>query len=329
MRLALNMPLLDRSGAALDAAGIQRRARLMEREGFDGIWLGDSFSPGMTRPDPLMWLLVAAAATERIEVGTSILIVPLRDPVELAQRFLTLQQLTSGRFTVGVGSGSTRSNYEAVGRDFDGRFGKMKADLEAIRALCRGEHVGEAFLNPWPTAVPGPPVVIGAWHSGIWLKRAVEQYDGWMCSAGRTNLRTMREAIKKYRDLGGKRAIISSCMIDLTAPTTPLSEDDPFHLRCDPREAADRLHRVAELGFDDVLLVKQDHARSRILHGAPANALHFDDPGALSRSDEGKMKSIREAGRTLSIYESDYDDEELPLIRSLIEPDPRGPWETA
>ncbi|HXT94392.1 MAG TPA: hypothetical protein VN714_34590, partial [Trebonia sp.] len=119
------------------------------------------------------------------------------------------------------------------------------------------------------------------------------------------NLRTMKEAIKKYRDLGGKRAIISSCMIDLTAPTEPMSEDDPFHLRCDPKEAADRLHRVAELGFDDVLLVKQDHKRSRILHGAP------------------------EAGRTLSIYETDYDDEELPLIRSLLERDPRGPWESA
>src|SRR3984885_16251233 len=111
MRLALNMPLRDRGGAALDAAGIQRRAKLMEQEGFDGIWLGDSFSPGMTRPDPLMWLLVAAAATERIEVGTSILIVPLRDPVELAQRFLTLQQLPGGRFTAGGGSGSTRRKH--------------------------------------------------------------------------------------------------------------------------------------------------------------------------------------------------------------------------
>jgi Luciferase-like monooxygenase len=302
MRLALNMPLLDSGGAALDAAGIQRRAVAMEQAGFDGIWLGDSFSPGMTRPDPLMWLLVAAAATTRIEVGTSILIVPLRDPVELAQRLLTLQQLTGGRFTVGVGSGSTRNNYEALGRDFDTRFRQLNSDLEVIRALCRGEHAGQAFLNPWPTAVPGPPIVIGAWHSGIWLKRAVEQYDGWMCSAGRTNLRTMKEAIKRYRDLGGKRAIISSCMIDLTAPSTPMGEDDPFHLRCEPAEAADRLRRVAELGFDDVLLVKSDHARSRTLHG-PA-----------------------EPGRTLSIYESDYGHEELPLIRSLLEPDPRPPW---
>lgn len=55
-------------------------------------------------------------------------------------------------------------------------------------------------------------------------------------------------------------------------------------------------------GDDDALLVRQDHARSRILHGPP------------------------EAGRTLSIYESDYDDAELPRIRSLIERDPRRHW---
>jgi alkanesulfonate monooxygenase SsuD/methylene tetrahydromethanopterin reductase-like flavin-dependent oxidoreductase (luciferase family) len=302
MRLALNMPLLDQDGQALDLAGIQHRAQLMEKAGFDGIWLGDSFTPGMTRPDPLMWLLAAASATERIEIGTCILIVPLRHPVELAQRLLTLQQLTGGRFTLGVGAGSTKNNYDALGQDFDARFSTMKADLEQIRALCRGEHVGEAFLNPWPSAVPGPPIVVGAWHSGIWLKRSVESYDGWMCSAGRTNLRTMKDAIKRYRDLGGQRAIVSSCMVDLSAPTERLSDDDPFHLRCDPKEAASRLERLAELGFDDVLLVKSDHQRSKILHGQA------------------------EPGRTLSIYEADYREEEYEEIRSLLAPDLTRPW---
>jgi alkanesulfonate monooxygenase SsuD/methylene tetrahydromethanopterin reductase-like flavin-dependent oxidoreductase (luciferase family) len=302
MRLALNMPLLDRSGQALNLTGIQQRARRMEEAGFDGIWLGDSFSPGMTRPDPLMWLLAAASATERIELGTCILIVPLRHPVELAQRLLTLHQLTGGRFTLGAGAGSTQSNYDAFGLDFDTRFSAMKRDLETISALCRGERVGEAFLNPWPSAVPGPRIVIGAWHSGIWLKRAIDSYDGWMCSAGRTNLRTMKEAIARYRDLGGRRAIVSSCMVDLTAPTEPLTDDDPFHLRCDPKEAANRLERLAELGFDDVLLVKQDHRRSRILHGAA------------------------ESGRTLSIYESDYLDEEYDQIRGLLPRDESSPW---
>jgi hypothetical protein len=303
MRVALNMPLLDHDGVPLDAPGIAARARAMETAGFAGIWLGDSFTPGMTRPDPLMWLLVAAAATERIEVGTSILIVPLRDPVELAQRFLTLQALTHGRFTVGVGSGSTANNYEALGLDFDARFRRLNSHLTTIRALCNGEHVGSAFLNPWPSVVGGPPIVIGAWHSGIWLERAVRSYDGWMCSAGRTNFRTMKEAIARYRDLGGKRAIISSCMVDLSAPNAPLGDDESFHLRCGPEDAAERLHRVQELGFDDILLVKLDHTRSRLGH------------------------NDRDPGRTLSIYEADYRDGELDEIRALLPIDPRGPWD--
>lgn len=303
MRVALNMPLLDSAGVPLDATGIATRAKAMEDNGFAGIWLGDSFTPGMTRPDPLMWLLVAAAATERIEVGTSILIVPLRDPVELAQRFLTLQALTHGRFTVGVGAGSTQNNYEALGLDFDARFKRLNSHLKTIRALCNGEQVGDAFLNPWPSVTGGPPIVVGAWHSGIWLERSVRSYDGWMCSAGRTNFRTMKEAIARYRDLGGKRAIISSCMVDLSAPNAPLGDDESFHLRCGPEEAAERLHRVQELGFDDVLLVKLDHTRSRLGH------------------------ADREPGRTLSIYEADYRDGELEQIRSLLPVDPRGPWD--
>jgi luciferase-like monooxygenase len=114
MRIAINMPLQDSDGVPLDAKGIMRRARMVEDAGLDGIWMGDGISPNMTRPDALMWLLVACAATDRIEVGTSILQIPLRNPVELAQRFLTLQALTRGRFTVGVGAGSTKSNHDRV-----------------------------------------------------------------------------------------------------------------------------------------------------------------------------------------------------------------------
>jgi hypothetical protein len=227
----------------------------------DGIWMGDGLSPGMARPGALMWLLVACAATERIEVGTSILQIPLRNPVELAQRLLTLQALTRGRFTVGIGAGSTRSNHESVGVDFEQRFSLLKNHMDTIRRLCNGETVGTANLNPWPSVRGGPRFVVGAWYSGMWLKRAAQEYDGWMSSAGRTNLKTVAEAIQRYRDLGGKRATVSTCAVDLTAPTSPLGDDEPFHLRCAPAEATRRLQRLVDLGYDDILLVKADHAR--------------------------------------------------------------------
>jgi alkanesulfonate monooxygenase SsuD/methylene tetrahydromethanopterin reductase-like flavin-dependent oxidoreductase (luciferase family) len=282
MRIGINMPFMDAEGDPLDAAAIARRAQAVEAAGLEGIWLGDSFSPGMTRPDPLMWLLVAATATSRIEVGTSILIVPLRHPVELAQRLLTLEALTRGRFTLGAGAGSTRSNYEALGLDFDRRFELLEGHLAEMKRLCAGEVVGQADLNPWPRVRGGPRILIGAWRSQIWLRRAAERYDGWMCSAGRTNLATMREALQRFRDLGGRRALVSTCMVDLRAPTTRMSEDDAFHLRCAPDQARERLRQLADLGFDDVLLVKADHTRR------------------------------------LSIYEADFTAEDLEEIRGLL-----------
>lgn len=290
MRIGINMPLKDREGLPLDAGGITERARSIEAAGFNGIWLGDSFSPRMTRPDPLMWLLVAASATERVEVGTSVLILPLRHPVEVAQRFLTLQALTHGRFTVGVGAGSTKNNYDALGLDFESRFRDLRSHLETIKTLCVGGQAGIADLNPWPSVRGGPPIVIGAWRSQVWLQRAVADYDGWMCSAGRTNFRTMADAIKRYRDLGGRRAMVSTCLVDLRAPTTPLSDDDSFNLCCAPDEAAARLQRVADLGFDDLLLVKADRASK------------------------------------LSLYEADFTPEELAEIRSLVPVDNREPY---
>jgi alkanesulfonate monooxygenase SsuD/methylene tetrahydromethanopterin reductase-like flavin-dependent oxidoreductase (luciferase family) len=290
MRISINMPLKDSDGNPLDAKGIMTRARMVEAAGLDGIWMGDGISPGMTRPDPLMWLLVACAATDHIEVGTSILQIPLRNPVELAQRFLTLQALTRGRFTIGIGAGSTRSNHESVGVDFEQRFSLLKNHMDVIRRLCNGETVGTANLNPWPSVLGGPRFVVGAWYSGIWLKRAAQDYDGWMSSAGRTNLKTVAEAIQRYRDLGGKRAMVSTCAVDLTAPTLPLADDEPFHLRCDPTEATRRLQRLVDLGYDDILLVKADHTRR------------------------------------VPLYEPDYTTDDLAAIRGLVPKDDRKPY---
>lgn len=259
MRLGINMPLRGAGGTPLDAGAISERAQAVEAAGLDGIWLQDSMIPGVMRPDPLMWLLVAAAATEHVEVGTSIYIVPLRQPVDLAQRFMTLRALTGDRFTVGVGAGSTKASHDSAGVSFDDRFKLLYGHMDAIRRLCDGERVGAADLAPWPEVKGGPRFAIGAWHSETSLRHAAREFDGWMCSAARTNYSTMATAIARYRELGGTRAMVSTLPIDLTAPTERMNDDDSFHLRCDPEEAARRLQRLADLGFDDVLLVMADH----------------------------------------------------------------------
>jgi alkanesulfonate monooxygenase SsuD/methylene tetrahydromethanopterin reductase-like flavin-dependent oxidoreductase (luciferase family) len=262
MRVAFALPHQKPDGTSLSAADVMVRARLLERIGFDGIWFGDSV--GRTerpRPDPLMMLAVAAGATQHVELGTAILQVPLRNPVELAQRLLTLHALSQGRFAAGLGAGSTRADFEAVGADYDSRFRVLSDALVTMRRLFHGEQVGAANLHPWPDTRGGPPILIGSWASGAWVRRAAREFDGWIGSA-LTSFSAIAEGIRRYRDAGGKRAILGTVSTDLRAPTTRLSDDEPFHLRCSVDQARDRIRRVLELGYDDVLLTNLNHTEA-------------------------------------------------------------------
>ncbi len=102
----------------------------------------------------------------------------------------------------------------------------------------------------------GPPILIGSWYSGPWVKRAAMEYDGWLSSSAWTNFNTVAEGLKRYRDMGGKRAMVATIGVDLTQPEADLADDKPFHLRCGPKSAAERLQRLADLGYDDALIVE-------------------------------------------------------------------------
>jgi alkanesulfonate monooxygenase SsuD/methylene tetrahydromethanopterin reductase-like flavin-dependent oxidoreductase (luciferase family) len=256
LRLGINLPFLTKDNDAPPLSYVGRRAKVVEDIGFDSIWIGDTISRGVTWPDPLLFLLAAAAGTKTIELGTAVMEVPLRAPVDLAQRFLTMHALTGGRFSAGVGAGSTKQDYDACGIDFEQRFKLLRSHMDLIRALCRGEEVGEANLHPWPATVGGPRMLIGAWYSGPWVKRAAQEYDGWLSSSAWTNFNTMKEGLQKYRDLGGKRAMVATIQVDLTQPEADLADDQPFHLRCGPKSAAERLQKIADIGFDDALIIK-------------------------------------------------------------------------
>ena len=93
------------------------------------------------------------------------------------------------------------------------------------------------------------------------MRRAAQDYDGWMAS-GRTSFREISEGIKIFRDCGGKRAMVVTVTINLHAKRQKLSEDEHFTLNCGPDEAADWLHRLQELGYDDVGLVRFGHTEA-------------------------------------------------------------------
>lgn len=258
MRLGVVLSSSRLATGPLTGEGLSGAARLVEDLGFDSFWCFDAISRGFILPDPLIAVSVAAAVTRRIEVGTCVLQVPLRRPVELAHRILTAHLACQGRLSLGVGAGSTRADFDAIGVDFDRRMRAFDEALGVMRRLWRGERVGSADLTPWPTAVGGPPLLIGSWSGSTWIPRAAREFDGWIASAAKTSFTTLAEGLGRFRAAGGKRAIVTNIAADLDEPTAALDDSAPFHLRCAPGAAGERLRRLADLGFDDAILVPRN-----------------------------------------------------------------------
>ncbi len=250
MRLGVTMARLSPDGGPLTGEALIAGARLVERAGFDSLWCFDAIGRGFILPDPLIAVSVAAAATERLTVGTCILQVPLRRPVELAHRILTASLVCGNRLLLGVGAGSTRADFEAVGLDYDTRMQQFADALATMRRLWSGEQVGAASLTPWPATLGGPKLLIGSWSGQQWIPRAAKSFAA------------LAEGIRRYRTAGGARAIVTNIAVDLDQPTTDLDDTAPFHLRCDRAAAAERLRRLADLGFDDAILVCGTHTEA-------------------------------------------------------------------
>jgi alkanesulfonate monooxygenase SsuD/methylene tetrahydromethanopterin reductase-like flavin-dependent oxidoreductase (luciferase family) len=243
------------------AQSLSDAARNIEAAGFESAWAFDAIGRGALHPDPLTALAVAATVTRTLEIGTGVLQVPLRNPVELAQRALTTHLVSGGRLRLGVGAGSTASDFAALGLDFASRFRRLDESLALMRRLWAGERVNGASLAPvWPDAVGGPPVFIGSWAGSRWIERAAREFDGWIGSGARSSWRALREGIARFRDLGGRRAIVTNVVVRLDGPTaSPDGPDDPCDLKCPQNIARERLHSLCALGYDDIVLVTRRH----------------------------------------------------------------------
>lgn len=163
-----------------------------EQLGLDSVWVGDSVL-AKPRHDPLTMLAAIAGRTQRIQVGTAVLLPLLRNPVVLAQQLATLDQISSGRLILGLGIGAdipaVRAEFEAAGVPFEKRVGRLIEAMKLYRALWSGEPVNwdgrwrvqGASLAPKPFTPEGPPM----WAAGNIepaLKRAATYFDGWFPS---------------------------------------------------------------------------------------------------------------------------------------------------
>lgn len=162
-----------------------------EERGFQSVWAGDSL---LARPvfDPFTVLGAAAAVTQRVLLGTAVLLAPMRPPVLTAQAIASLDQLSRGRLIVGVGQGfdlpETRREFAAAGADFDTRTQRMRATVSLWRRLWADGraslHTDYARLDdeavlPRVSRPGGPPVWFAGFGPGAFW-RTGRLADGWL-----------------------------------------------------------------------------------------------------------------------------------------------------
>ena len=250
------------------AARLQEIGRLTEELGFAGLWITDSIGRAMVSLDPLALLGAVAPVTSTIELGTCVLQKPLRHPVELAHRVMSLDVLSEGRLRLGIGAGSTEADFLAVQADYGSRFKVLPRNLELMRRAWRGDAVFGPTVIPWLGHEQGPPLFLGAWASPRWIKFAAKHCQGWMGSGIYSTIDEVAIGVRKFHAAGDGRIILANVFTDLRpdAVPHPLVAKAKINLVCDSGEARDRLARIADSGVDDVLLFSP-----------------FDDPAQLEQ----------------------------------------------
>ncbi len=166
-----------------------RLVELIDRAGYDSLWVGDHISFPLSIFDPLLQLAQAAVVSRRLQLGTAVYLLPLRHPTPVAKQVSTLDHLTEGRFVFGVGvGGEFPKEYEACGVPIAERGARLSESLGVLRSLWSGEpasHAGRFFqfegvaMQPPPRQASGPPIWCGG-RSDAALRRIGSLTDGWM-----------------------------------------------------------------------------------------------------------------------------------------------------
>ena len=195
MELGLHLPLMEfgdegqslgRLGDAVDAA---------RDAGFAAVSANDHFLFATPWLDGLTALAAMIERTGEMTLATTITLASLRGPVPLAKTLAAVDLLSGGRLVAGVGPGSSKRDYDALGVAFDDRWKRLDEAVAILRALLGGTppprdtryfSVPDAGLAPAPHQDGGVPLWIGSWGSEAGLRRVARLGDGWLASAYNT-----------------------------------------------------------------------------------------------------------------------------------------------
>jgi probable F420-dependent oxidoreductase len=268
-----------------------------ERLGYDSVWVSDHVvapekphsvypyggggpfsAPGAgTYYEPLTTLAWIAGGTERVRLGVSVLVIPLRNPVYAAKTIATLDALSGGRVILGIGVGWLSEEFEALGESRFAQRGAITDEwIEIYRKLWAQEavasHPGDHYqfgpIRSAPKPVqrpmsqderwPGPPIWVGG-NSRAALRRTARLGDGWQ--GLRTTVDETRACLEQLdqmlAEVGRTRESLTiSSRLNVSQQANPEASLD-YDIAGDPDLASERIGRYQQLGCDDFMLIPQ------------------------------------------------------------------------
>jgi alkanesulfonate monooxygenase SsuD/methylene tetrahydromethanopterin reductase-like flavin-dependent oxidoreductase (luciferase family) len=270
VRVGIQLPEVEREVRWPEVAAIARAA---EESKFDSIWVGDHLlyrGPGRPERGPWdAWTQLAALAviTTRVRLGPLVAATAFHSPGVIARMAASIDEISGGRFTLGLGAGWNEPEFRAFGFPFDHTVSRFEESFEIIRRLLAGEHatfngefhsVDDALLLPPPRRTV--PIMLGsngARMLGIALPH-VDAWNTWYSSYGNTpdgfaNLRSDVDAacVRAGRDPG--ELIHSACVLVRVADGVGERPHDAPPVAA--KDLAAHLRLLAEAGADEAILV--------------------------------------------------------------------------
>ncbi|MFI0715640.1 LLM class F420-dependent oxidoreductase [Streptomyces inhibens] len=286
MRLGLSLPQMRQYDIGRDVPDVARAA---EQTGYESLWVFERILfpepatqglygiPGLPWPDhyrsvadPLVTLTLAAAATERARLGTSVLVAPLHLPFQLARTLASLDAASGGRVVAGLGTGWSLDEYRAAAVAPFAQRGKVLDELiDVCRTVWGPDPVAyQGSLTTIAPSVVGPkpkrpiPILLPA-TSPRARRRLVDKADGWMpVGMGAEALATQWEQLRELAAERGRKEPVQSVLRVNTRHTgTAYTGPDRSPFQGSVEQIAEDLFAHAEVGLEEILIDLQGDAR--------------------------------------------------------------------